>query len=363
MAAFSIAAVTPYEAQVPEESTNAAPQPRPYGVYSVIALSGLTALGAEVLWTRLLALTFGPTVYTFSIILAVFLIGLGIGSAAGSVLAKRGFTLAMSQALLIIAIGWAAWMIAARLPYWDRNLSVQANPWMIFASDFLRCAIAILPASILWGASFPLALAAASSASIEAGRTVGQIYSANTLGAIVGAVAFSLFAIPQLGSGHSESLLMALAALSALIVSWGRLAFALIPVAVILAWLVPATPWQLIAAHSDGASPSEITSPWKRLYVAEGINSSIAYTEGIGKQRFFHVAGKIEASSTPSDMKLQRMLGHIPATAPRESSLGSDRRMRRRCDGRNVRRSSRSQRHHALRDRTADSARQCPFLR
>ena len=41
---------------------------------------GFAALGAEVVWTRLLSLLFGSTVYTFAIILAVFLAGLGIGS-------------------------------------------------------------------------------------------------------------------------------------------------------------------------------------------------------------------------------------------------------------------------------------------
>src|ERR1700730_9518660 len=49
-------------------------------VYITIALSGFTALGAEVIWTRILSLLFGATVYTFSLILAVFLLGLGMGS-------------------------------------------------------------------------------------------------------------------------------------------------------------------------------------------------------------------------------------------------------------------------------------------
>ena len=49
-------------------------------VYVAIGLSGLTALGAEVVWTRLLSVMLGATVYTFSIILAVFLGGLGLGS-------------------------------------------------------------------------------------------------------------------------------------------------------------------------------------------------------------------------------------------------------------------------------------------
>src|SRR3954449_10645659 len=57
-------------------------------VYVAIALSGATALGAEVIWTRVLGLLLGATVYTFAIILAVFLIGLGLGSAAGAFMAR-----------------------------------------------------------------------------------------------------------------------------------------------------------------------------------------------------------------------------------------------------------------------------------
>jgi len=57
-------------------------------VYVSIALSGACALAAEVVWTRLLSLMLGATVYTFSIILAIFLVGLGIGSGIGSLLAR-----------------------------------------------------------------------------------------------------------------------------------------------------------------------------------------------------------------------------------------------------------------------------------
>ena len=61
-----------------------------WAVYLAIALSGMSALGAEVVWTRLLSLVLGGTVYTFSLILAVFLIGLGIGSSLGALLAPAG---------------------------------------------------------------------------------------------------------------------------------------------------------------------------------------------------------------------------------------------------------------------------------
>ena len=70
-----------------------------------IALSGATALGAEVVWTRLLGLLLGATVYTFSIILAVFLVGIGIGSAAASALAARRAAAARGHRLLPVAAG------------------------------------------------------------------------------------------------------------------------------------------------------------------------------------------------------------------------------------------------------------------
>ncbi len=92
------------------------------GVYLAIALSGTAALGAEVVWTRLLSLLLGGTVYTFSLILAVFLIGLGIGSTLGAFLAKEAASarvaLAVCQWLLTAAIAWTAIMISQSLPYW-----------------------------------------------------------------------------------------------------------------------------------------------------------------------------------------------------------------------------------------------------
>jgi spermidine synthase len=49
------------------------------------------------------------------------------------------------------------------------------------------------------------------------------------------------------------------------------------------------------------------------LYLGEGVNASVAVTEMNDGVRNFHVSGKVEASTDPRDMRLQRMLGHIPA--------------------------------------------------
>ncbi len=88
VAAIALAlAAGPARYEVPARRATAGSAGRTAGtwaVYLAIALSGMAALGAEVVWTRLLSLLLGGTVYTFSLILAVFLIGLGIGSSSGA---------------------------------------------------------------------------------------------------------------------------------------------------------------------------------------------------------------------------------------------------------------------------------------
>src|SRR5205807_6741409 len=81
-------------------------------------------------------------------------------------------------------------------------------------------------------------------------------------------------------------------------------------VALALVESVPKVPDGLIAYGRF--LPTYSTQP-RYLYVGEGMNSSIAVSEEESGARNFHVAGKVEASSLPQDMRLQRMLGHISA--------------------------------------------------
>src|SRR5579883_871787 len=169
-------------------------------VYVTIGLSGACALGAEVIWTRLLGMMLGSTVYVFSIILAVFLIGLALGSGGaswllrsrpGPVFARK--TLGWSQILAAAGIAWTAYLIAAWLPFLPNGTLLTGTPWETFRVDISRCLLALLPPTLLWGASFPLACAAAVAEKKEdSGHVVGGIYAANTLGAIVGALGVSL---------------------------------------------------------------------------------------------------------------------------------------------------------------------------
>ena len=100
-------------------------------MYVAIALSGFCALAAQVIWTRVLSLLFGASTYTFSLILAVFLIGLGIGSSIGSIIAKSverpTVALGWCQLLNVGAMAWSAYMLMESLPYWPINTSITTQ--------------------------------------------------------------------------------------------------------------------------------------------------------------------------------------------------------------------------------------------
>ena len=312
-------------------------------VYLVIGLSGLCAMGAEVIWTRLLSLLLGGTVYAFSIILAVFLAGLGVGSSAGAALARvtcrPGQWLAVCQLLLTVAMAWSAVMLGRSLPYWPINPSLSHNPWFDFQLDLIRCLWTVFPAACLWGASFPLALAAVASSQQDLGRVTGGVSAANTAGAIVGSLGASLLLIGWVGTQHAQQVLILLAGLAAFLMlafpggtpsvqpeeavknnrpagKGARSTSAALRLAVVvglaaaMAWLVPPVPWKLIAY---GRFVPNWYGKASLLYVGEGLNSSVAVSEMKDGVRNFHVSGKVEASTGADDMRLQRMLGHLPA--------------------------------------------------
>ena len=274
-------------------------------------------------WTRLLALMMGATVYTFSIILAVFLIWLGIGSSAGSVwtrkLKRPRLALAACQLALAFAVAWTAYAVSDLIPSWPFNPLAVTDPWKLFRIDFLMCLMAILPPALLWGLSFPLALASVANREQDSGALVGEVYAANTVGAILGAVGFSIVLIPWVGTQGSQQALIALSVLAGLILFYksglkgsgyfGVAAATLI--AIFLFATVSEVPWLAIAY---GRRMSLQTAPGKPLYIGEGRNSSVVVSQLDGGQIYFHVSGKVEASDRAlRHAGLQRMLGHIPA--------------------------------------------------
>lgn len=363
-----LASAAPASESRPSEPATDPRSPWAGMVYLVIGLSGMAALGAEVVWTRLLSLMLGGTVYTFSIILAVFLVGLGIGSSAGSFVARStrspAWALGTCQTLLVVAIFWPGHLMSHSLPYWPIDPGLSIDPWHVFQLDFLRTAWATLPAACLWGASFPLALATLASRGQDPGRLVGRVYAANTLGAIAGAMAFSTWVVPSYGTVVAERALIGISVIAASLallirirqprpesvspeadtaarLGAGAQAGLAVVVGILLAVRLAPIPWELVAYGRHVAHFGDTTVPGMRtvdevlgmsddeaaiygdfdgektyaVYVGEGVNVSVAVTLSRDGIQSFHGAGKVQASNQWQDMRLQRLLGHISALA------------------------------------------------
>ena len=350
VAANTPATVDQHQSLIPDPESPSNPQsptPNPFPkassdralVYVAIALSGFCALAAQVIWTRVLSLLFGASTYTFSLILAVFLIGLGIGSSLGSIIAKSierpRTALGWCQLLNVGAMAWSAYMLMESLPYWPINTSITTSIWYNFQLDFVRAFWAVLPGPILWGASFPLALAAVARRGEDPGRLVGGVYAANTVGAIFGSVIASLILVYWFGSQRAQQVLMIVSGMSGLLLlapaelssapadsrrkftlRWVAPAMLIIAlgVAAFLIRTVPTIPGILVAYGRYAAT--WMGQQGDIFYVGEGLSSSVAVSR-FGDVMNYHNAGKVQASSQPQDMRLQRMLGHFTTLVPK----------------------------------------------
>ncbi len=308
-------------------------------VFATIAVSGFCALAGEVIWTRLLGLLFGATVYTFSLILAVFLIGLGIGSAIGSLLARTTpararLAFGWCQLLAVAAIAWTAHEVSVSLPYWPINPAISPDIRLDFKLDFVRAMWAVLPAAVLWGVSFPVALTSIVEEGRDPAALVGGLYAANTLGAVAGALVTSLLLIASIGSQHAQQVIMGLSAAAGAILLFGPLPDAgrgtvrarpnrLIALAgagamlVGSVWLIRGVPpvSAMLVAHGRFAA-TLLGQAGDIIYVGEGLQSSVAVSRLPNGRLGYHNAGKIQASSAPEDMRLQRLLGHLTTLVP-----------------------------------------------
>ena len=312
-----------------------------WAVYMAIALSGATALSSEVIWTRLLSLLFGGTVYTFALILAVFLFGLGIGSSVGSAIgrgaARPRVAFGWCQMFLCAAIAWSAYMLTQSMPYWPINPSITTDPWFNFQLDFVRCLWVVLPGVDPLGRELPAGARRRSRArGQDPARLVGGVYAANTVGAIVGSLCASLLLVVWLGSQHAQQVLILVSALSGLLVlsTGGADEPAGVkrrrgsscpapcsssrprPCAGLLSRTVQPLPG-IFAAY--GRYTATRLGQADVIYVGEGWNATVAVTRLPGGVLNYHNAGKVQASSEPQDMRLQRMLGHLTTLIPTQA--------------------------------------------
>ncbi len=179
---------------------------RPQLALALAFVSGLTSLGYQVLWTRLLASGTGNSTYVFTLILTMFLIGIALGAMLFSTFRER-----LGRPVVLIAI---AQIVVGALAILGLVLVIarpgQLDPTQVLASAqaiFGPILLVVLPATLVMGFTFPASSALLGDDPDRMASNAGRLLAANTLGAIVATFAIPFVVIPLVGSPHAVALL------------------------------------------------------------------------------------------------------------------------------------------------------------
>ncbi|MGE4650261.1 MAG: fused MFS/spermidine synthase [Myxococcota bacterium] len=204
---------------LPEVAAPAERWPRRAWILPLVGLAGIASFGYEVLWSRLVGQLLGGGIAGFTIMLASFLTGIGLGAAlaarvrGGPDRALRVFATAQSGVVLCSLLAFSA---LGALPAFLHGLGWQGVPAL---SGALAAGL-LLPSSLCIGASFPLAVRALAQSAEQAGAASARVFAWNTLGSILGAIAAGFFLLPALGHAGFATGLMGLNLLVAVGALW-----------------------------------------------------------------------------------------------------------------------------------------------
>lgn len=168
-------------------------------ILPLMCVSGAVSLACEVVWTRLLSHVLGSSIAAFATMLASFLTGIALGTAAVAWIGDRrraGRAFAVVQAGIAVSAGathlWLQGLAPADLPEHAPVLAM----------------LVMLPATLFIGATFPLAVRILAADESAAASSAGRVYAWNTLGAIAGALGAGFWMVPALGFEGSSRLLV-----------------------------------------------------------------------------------------------------------------------------------------------------------
>lgn len=318
--AIRVFAWRPGEVAAPPPGPRAEPSPEAQSGYRelalILALSGFAALGLEVLWTRLLVLAMGNSVYAFSAMLGVYLIGIALGSryAESRQPAAPFESLAKAQALV------SALALAGLVVYWAVGRTTVDVKYLYTpltqASDLLAmfgwAALIIFPVTFVMGYFFPVAVAAGVKLSGRVGGGVGSLYAANTLGAITGALVVGFIMIPVIGTKFTFIFVSILIALTGAMLAWmggeetkRRFgAWMALPVAAALAaFLLPDPVFSIIEARIMRNRPGDI------LFHAEDKAGAVTVCSADnGINQYLCINGFVVSGNGPAG----RLMAHFP---------------------------------------------------
>ncbi len=286
------------------------------GLIALYALSGFTALGYEVAWTRILINYVGTTSYAFTLMLASFLTGIGTGSLLYSRIEKRyplelrhfgiaeaiiGFTGAVG----LLGVIWLPWFHLQLVGsgghvWWKEALLITSA----------SASLMLLP-TLAFGFAFPLVSGLISRGRNLAGGDVGAVYAANTTGSILGSAGAAFLFIPLLGSGGAVLFFSAcnlVIAGAAFLMSSLRRKMVAAGTAFVLAVILPAA---VPSSIYEEIFPEEAT-----LFFQEGSEATVAVVRDGDPLSFDYkrmiVNGDALSGSDYSGKRYMRLLGHLP---------------------------------------------------
>ncbi|MGR9054230.1 MAG: fused MFS/spermidine synthase, partial [Gammaproteobacteria bacterium] len=174
----------------------------PMPLAAVAFVSGASMLALQVLWVRMFAQVLQNSVYTFALVLAVFLVGLAMGGWGARLLMHSRVGPEKSMFGLIVAGGFAVsvspfvfYALTDGLHYIG-----SASGWWGYLSEIFLAAVVVMgPSLILLGAVFPLLVRLAERSGADSGRIVGNLLGVNTIGAVAGALAAGFVVLEYLG--------------------------------------------------------------------------------------------------------------------------------------------------------------------
>jgi spermidine synthase len=280
----------------------------------VYALSGFCALAYEVLWTRLLVFFLGNTTYAFTTMLTTFLLGLALGSLIFARFLDKGKHLLVMLALLEVFIG-----LFAILSVWefsslrDMILGLYGRSWydatgIRYIGAFL---IMFIP-TLLLGIAFPLANKIYVNNLTKLGHSIGNLYSANTMGAVLGSFVAGFMLIPIMGITGSIiliaviNLILGAAVLLFDLLARHRIKWATAGVVAILLVVVVTT------ATVPSVELQKLSPGQKQLFYREGSSATVVVLQYYNGMKELRVNGISEVGTDNNSLRTFHMLGHLP---------------------------------------------------
>ena len=300
------------------------PVARPSAILVAAAIVGFAFFLMELVWYRMLTPLLGGTTFTFGLILAIALLGIGLGGAAYAFWSGAGrptagtFALTCALEALAIVIPFALGDQVAIFANLLRTMTVVG-----FVGDVIGWSIVtglvVFPAAFVSGVQFPILVALLGQGRDDVGRDVGAAYAWNTAGAIAGALAGGFGLLPMLSAPGAWRLAVILLVALGIAASWAAFrsrAFvsagaAMIAGLVAVAGLTfegPTAVWRhtgIGAGRAEFAeSPNDLrewmhTARRTLVWEQDGRESSIAVSDN--DDRNFTVNGKIDGSARGDD--------------------------------------------------------------